>query len=890
VIDRRGRLRCQLNGEFVTLRLKTLVIIGATLLGLLVAFALLSRVTLLSRFSVFENDQVRSHVERASTALVNELDQLSTIARDDAQWDAAYNFVLHGDRKFLEENFPSSSYGPMRLHLIEYLDGSGKVLFRGPPEVGVSPTGPPPDIQSRLMTSGLINRQPVGSGVTSGIVLLPDGPMMVASSPILKSSGEGPPIGTLIMGRRLDASEIHRLAVLTRMDIQVNRLDQPGLSSEVRALRDQLSPLTPIVSRSESEDVIRGYQLINDVEGHPALLLSVRLPRTMYREGKMTEIYVIAWACVLGIVFSAVMMYLLEREVLSRLVGLGQSVAAIGDRGILSARVLSHGKDELSQLAELINRMLSDLERAEREGQRERERYRAYIAHSTEGIWRCELNEPLSVSLPTDQQVGHLREKLYFAECNDALAKLHGFKSAEEMQGRAVRELFDIAQPENRSLAYHFLNGSYKVVDEESLDIDANGHVRYFLNNVSGVVENGRLVRVWGTQREVTEQRRLEAQLRQAQKMEAVGRLAGGVAHDFNNLLSVIHGYTEILLRRFQPETPEHQEAEQVLHATDRAASLTLQLLAFGRKQVLTPKILDLNRVMRETDSILRRLIREDIDVVIRTAPDLWMVRADPAQMEQVIMNLTVNAGDATPGGGRVVVETRNVEFDENITHQDPSLQPGRYVLLSVSDTGTGMDAETRAHIFEPFFTTKEIGKGTGLGLATVYGIVQQSGGYISVYSEPGQGSVFKVYLPPAEGKTDAAVHKPVLDLPPKGSGTVLLVEDDAAVRKLAQAVLEERGYTVLAAADGMEALAMVDGKPGGIDLLVTDVIMPGMAGDELVEHMRLRKPDLKVVFVSGYASESIPKIVTNAKTSFLQKPFPVQDLIRKVYEMITSS
>jgi len=877
-------------GESVTLRLKTLVIIGATLLGLLVAFAILSRFTLLSRFAVYENDQVRSHVERASTALENELDQLSTIARDDAQWDAAYNFVVHGDRRFLEENFPSSAYVTMRLHLIEYVNASGQVIFQGPPGAEEVESRIPSGIQEKIGRAGLLVSQSAATGAATGIVVLPDGPMMVASSPILPSSGEGPSRGTLILGRRLDANEVHRLSLLTRMDLQVYRLDDPALPADARAVQAQLSRLTPIVSRAEDENFIRGYEFLRDFEGRPALLLSVRLPRAMYREGKMTEIYVIAWACVLGIVFSAVMMYLLEREVLSRLVGLGVSVAAIGNRGDLSVRVAAQGRDELAQLADLINRMLADLERAEREGQRERERYRAYIAHSTEGIWRCELKEALPLSLPEGDQLTHLRENLYFAECNDALAKLHGFTSAEEMQGRAVRDLFDIAQPQNLSLAHHFLNGGYQVVDGESLDVDAGGHARYFLNNISGVVENGCLVRVWGTQRDVTEQRKLEAQLRQAQKMEAVGRLAGGVAHDFNNLLSVIHGYTEILMRRFAPGTQEHKEAEQVLHATERAAGLTLQLLAFGRKQILTPRILDLNSVVRETDSILRRLIREDIEVVIRTAPDLWVVRADPAQMEQVIMNLAVNASDATPSGGRVVLETMNVEFDEKISHQDPSLQPGRYVVLSVTDTGTGMDAETRAHIFEPFFTTKEVGKGTGLGLATVYGIVQQSGGHISVYSEPGQGSVFRVYLPPAEGKTEVVAQKPILELPPKGVGTVLLVEDDSAVRKLAQAVLEERGYTVLVASDGLEALAMVDGQSGKIDLLVTDVIMPGMAGDELVEHMRLRRPDLKVVFVSGYASESIPKIVTNSKTLFLQKPFPVQELIRKVYEMITSS
>ena len=270
----------------------------------------------------------------------------------------------------------------------------------------------------------------------------------------------------------------------------------------------------------------------------------------------------------------------------------------------------------------------------------------------------------------------------------------------------------------------------------------------------------------------------------------------------------------------------------------------------------------------------------------MHTDQELWLVRADPAQMEQVIINLVVNASDAIASGGRVTIDTKNVYLDETAFRQDPSLTPGHYVVLSVSDTGIGMDAETRARIFEPFFTTKELTKGTGLGLATVYGIVQQSGGHISVYSEPGHGSTFKIYLPRAEGKLEPVIALGKLEPPPKGSGTVLLVEDDAAVRGLAREVLQEQGYTVLAAGSGAEALQAVESHAEKIDLLLTDVIMPGMAGDELVEHLRLRLPELKVVFVSGYANDSIPKIITDGHTAFLQKPFPVEDLVRKVYEM----
>jgi two-component system, cell cycle sensor histidine kinase and response regulator CckA len=301
---------------------------------------------------------------------------------------------------------------------------------------------------------------------------------------------------------------------------------------------------------------------------------------------------------------------------------------------------------------------------------------------------------------------------------------------------------------------------------------------------------------------------------------------------------------------------------------------------------VLVPRVLDLNSVFKDMDHMLRRLIREDIGLIIRTDPELWLVRADPAQMEQVIINLAVNASDAMPHGGLVTLETRNIQLDRAVSRQDPALRPGRYVLLSVTDVGIGMDPETKARIFEPFFTTKELTKGTGLGLATVYGIVQQSGGHISVYSELGKGSTFNVYLPRAEGKLEAARAPATLEAPPRGAGTVLLVEDDAAVRGLAREVLQEQGYTVLPAANGEEALQIVETYQGRIDLLMTDVIMPGMAGDELVEHLRLQLPDLKVVFVSGYASDAIPKIMPDEHTAFLQKPFPVEDLVRKVYEM----
>ena len=869
----------------MTLRRKTLLIIGATLFWLLVAFFFLTRVTLLRRFADYENQQSRQQVERASTALDNEITQLGTIARDNGIWDSAYEFVQHPDPRFLKSDFPLPLFAELRLDVAVFLNSAHQIVFRRYTRQNVE-TEFPSEIQAALLRPDLLELIRKNNYKVGGLILLPDGPMMIATTPILKSSGEGPVRGTLILGRRLNANEIHRLSLLTRLDLQVQAANDPGLPPDVRIARSNLSRLQPIVVQPVDSSTIAGYELVHGIDGEPAVVLGVRLSRRIHDEAKRTEIFLLGTAMAIGLVFGLVTMFLLEKLVLSRLIRLGKDVAQIGAGGDLSARVKSEGADELSQLSQLINRMLADLERVGQERRQDQERYRAYITHSTEGIWRCELLEPVSISLPEDKQIKQLSQHLYFAECNDALARLHGFASGQQMQGVAVRELFDMNQPKNMAVVNKFLRSGYLALDAESVEISHDGQTRYFLNSISGVVANGLLIRIWGSQREITEQRRLEAQLRQAQKMEAIGRLAGGVAHDFNNLLSVIHGYTEILMRRFQPADPAYREAKQVLTATERAAALTQQLLAFGRKQVLVPRVIDLNSVVKEMDHMLRRLIREDIDLTIRTDAKLWLVRADPAQMEQVIINLAVNASDAMPTGGRVTLETRNIELDETAARQDPSLVPGSYVLLSVTDTGIGMDAETRARIFEPFFSTKELSKGTGLGLATVYGIVQQSGGYISVYSEPGQGAIFKVYLPRAEGKLEPSLKSADFEAPPKGSGTVLLVEDDAAVRGLAREVLQEQGYTVLAAGSGEEALHAVETHAGQIDLLMTDVIMPGMAGDELVEHLRLRLPGLKVVFVSGYASDSIPKIVTDGDTAFLQKPFPVVDLVRKVYEM----
>ena len=387
---------------------------------------------------------------------------------------------------------------------------------------------------------------------------------------------------------------------------------------------------------------------------------------------------------------------------------------------------------------------------------------------------------------------------------------------------------------------------------------------------------------------DITEQKRLEEQLQVAQKMEAVGRLAGGVAHDFNNLLSVILNYTTFMLEELGEDDPLRQDVAEIRSAGERAAGLTRQLLAFSRKQVLEPQVLDLNETVAGMEPMLRRLTGEDIELTKMLAPDLGRVKADPGQLEQVIMNLTVNARDAMPDGGELTIRTTNVELDQEYADEHVEVAAGPYVLLAVSDTGCGMDEATRRRLFEPFFTTKERGKGTGLGLSTAYGIVKQSGGYIWAYGEPGRGSTFKVYLPRLEEDATPAVVTPFIEEPATGTETILVVEDEEAVRKVAARTLRLAGYQVLTAADGEEALLACQGHQGEIHLLLTDVVMPQMSGPHLAKRLQELRPELRVLYMSGYSEDAIVHHgVLDPGTSFVGKPFGGNDLRRKVRQAL---
>jgi len=654
-------------------------------------------------------------------------------------------------------------------------------------------------------------------------------------------------------------------------------------------------------------------------------------------------------------------------------------------------------------------RAQTQAEAVARDAKKSEERYRALIEQTAEGIWRIELPEPVPVHLPPAEQIDRFYAQAELAECNDAMAQMYGFATAAELVGARLGDLVPRSDPKNVEFLHAFVTTGYRLTDAESHELDRDGHERYFLNNLIGIVSDGHVVRAWGSQRDVTMKRQAEAALqvsearfrsifecgmigiafwngrqvtgandallqmlgysradleegllrharltppgyeeadrrateetrargsctpyekeflrkdgsrvsvlaggarlgadmsdavffvldlterqraqeriRHAERIEVVGQLAGGMAHEANNQMSVVLGATEFILRRSDVPPAVRQDAEYIRQAAERTASITRQLLAFSRRQVLQPRAVNLNTVVEKLEPLLRRTLTEQQVLVLRLAPGLASVRADLVQIDQVLLNLAINARDAMLGGGTLTVATRNVELTDQYVADRPgvSIPRGPYVVLVVSDTGHGIDKETMKHLFEPFFTTKGIGKGSGLGLAMVYGIVKQSGGYIWPYSEPGQGTTFKIYLPVVSEAAQPPAAAAPAESKKRESATVLIVEDDPLVRTMARRSLAEAGFDVLEAANGREALALIE-EHGSVEAVLTDLAMPELGGQELAQRLSELHPGLPVIFMSGYTDDDLTRRgLLEAGIPYLEKPFSPDALARMV-------
>jgi two-component system, cell cycle sensor histidine kinase and response regulator CckA len=528
-------------------------------------------------------------------------------------------------------------------------------------------------------------------------------------------------------------------------------------------------------------------------------------------------------------------------------------------------------RDRDKEVLSLISRQLSaaiDHKRNEQVLLRSEHRYRSLVQTAVYGIYRSSLEGR-------------------FLDVNPALIGMLGYNSALEVLALDPQKDVFADPAEYTRLTDEFRRTGrvdgfevrWKRKDGGAITVRISGRAVASENEPSDVLE--------AIAEDITERRVLEDQFRQSQKMEAVGRLAGGIAHDFNNLLMVISGYTEVLLDQINPENTLHAKVESIQQASDRATALTRQLLAFSRRQLLELKVIDVNAIVEDMERLLRPLIGEDIELTTSLTPDIGCTRADAGQLEQVLMNLVVNAKDALPHGGKISIRTASVTLDDSYRPENTFIKRGPYVMISVSDNGHGMDRETQARIFEPFFTTKDKGKGTGLGLSTVYGIIKQTGGYVFVQSELGRGTTFTIYFPRVDEPSEAIGAAPASIAAVGGSETILLVEDEESVRQLVRETLQSRGYRVLEAENGNAALDLAAAHSDTIHLVVTDVVMPGLSGHELAQKLLASRPSMKVLYLSGYAEDAITNQRATSQNAFLQKPFTLQALSRKVREVL---
>ena len=847
-----------------SLRRKTLLIILVTMFGLVGGLYTLARVLLLRGYSSLETDFARRDMDEVSSALTDELAALDRSEIDYAAWNQTYLFLKGKNPHYGAADLPPIAMGQLKLSFVVILDNSGRVVFsRGYNLVTLDELPVPSDLLDHLKPGSLLLTHENVSDKRSGILVLASGPVLVVSRPVVTTNSEGPIVGTMIMGRALDADEILRLSEMTHLSVGVARLDSAALPKDFRDAANELSDSTSTRVKPLGVDFVAAYRELRDVDGKPAIILRVRMQRVIYQQGQTTLLQFLLLLLAAGLTFGAVTLYLLERTVLSRVANMSESITNIGTSGDLSARLAVPGNDELAFLGSAINGMLEDLNRSQIERHEGRTRLGMMIEKVPAILWTTDKD------LRFTSSVGAALESL-------------GLRTNQAV-GVSLTDFFRTEDPEFPALLAH-----KRALAGESVAYELEWAKRVFDSHAQPLRNSeGQIIGVIGVALDITDRKVLADQLRQSQKMQAIGQLAGGVAHDFNNLLMVVKGHAEILLDRLAEASPLRHNVEQVDKATDRAAGLTRQLLAFSRMQVLHARVLDLNEVVGGMIKMFSRVIGADVEMTFLPAPKLGRVKADPGQIEQVLLNLVVNARDAMPNGGRLTIETTNVILDRDYSVAHHNLEPGSWVMLTVSDTGCGMDEETQARIFEPFFTTKKQGKGTGLGLATVYGVVKQSGGFIYVYSEIDHGTTFKVYLPEVTAEVDRDIEKTVV-APPRGSETILFVEDEDSVRELVRDYLAGTGYHVLEAVDGVQALEVAAAHKGAIQILVTDVVMPRLSGRELASRIAAQRPNIKILFISGYTDDSIFRHgVLEGGVAYLQKPFNLKAIAQKIREAL---
>ena len=877
----------------MTLRRKTLATAVALIVGFMLVQYLVTRGVLMSRFRDVEEADVLERMTHIRWTLVDELTRLTAVASDWASGGA----VVPGGGYTGERRSPLASLG---VSFALRLGEQGTVTWMRRPQGPLAEGGGAEPEWAAFASGGSGWLEGGGGPPAAGLALAPGGVALLACRAVAgEQQGEGNR-SLLIVGRYLGSLSAlsgggGSPVSVSCEQLHGHRLEQELLAVGRRAWEGGYALVQPL-----SRWFIVGYALLDGMGGRPGLVLSVSVPRSIYEQGRASVNYFLCTLLGVGLGFLGVMLLFLEKQVLVRVAHLSRRVVDIGSMADPSERVDVGGRDELTDLARAINEMLAALHGSREQLQEARDRLEERVevrtrelANANDALVRSEqklksIIENIGIGIALiSREFQVLEANRQMSEWFPALAETGG--------GMACSEAFGFPQSEGRCTGCPttevFEDG--KVHEAAVRWVGEEGAARAFRVLSSPILDDsGRVVMAIEMVEDVTERLAVQERLRQSQKMEAVGQLAGGIAHDFNNLLMVMMSCARFIRKALPADERVSRDLAVLMDAGDKGAVLTRQLLAFSRQQVLTPQALDLNSLIEGMGTMLERLIDENIALQFVLAPDLWEVRADRGQLELVVMNLVLNARDAMPDGGSLTLETANAPAGGGGCCGSPDVTDDQ-VLFTVTDTGGGMSAEVKARIFEPFFTTKEKGKGTGLGLSTAYGIIDQHGGAIAVETAVGQGAVFRICLPRVVVVADGGEGGG--DLGAVGSGRdaggterILLVEDDPDVRELMGRTLRERGYVVVEAEGGEAALRQLAPSGNGVDLLLTDVIMPGMDGKTLADEAQRLVPGLRILFASGYAADRLAERGLRGDVPLLIKPFSDEALARKVREVLS--
>jgi signal transduction histidine kinase/sensor domain CHASE-containing protein/CheY-like chemotaxis protein len=865
------------------LQIKVLAAIGVMFAVLLAALLVASRVFVMDSLHSVEQAMARNSAEQVRAALASVEQRLSTTVADWATWDDTYKFATAPVPAYIDENLTISSFKNLQINLMLFLDRSGRLQAgRQIDLIGDTLLPIPPELADHFRDRDEFLRPLLAGKPVSGLLLVAGRPLIVAGHAIVRSNGSGPAVGALLVGRWLDSLETNRLRGLVRTPFALeplSALPAAGMAARAAAALTLRGNPDDVLIEPQGRTLLHVHMLVRDLHQEPRFLLTLPMERTMFRYGFRSLWYFIFWLIGITVVFAGLTALLIHRSITSRVQSLNRELEVIRRHSDPALRLALEGNDDIGRLAAAVNNTLAALVQAQESLRTSERKYRILFDTIRRGFALTEVIYGGPDNLPVDFR---------FIEANPAMEQITGIPR-DRLVGKTIVDLYKTPDTFLMVMCRKVVAGG------QSAHFEFYSHeFEKFLEIMMFATQPGLLAIMFTdiSDRKKAEQEQAEQQVQnlQAQKLQAMGQLAGGIAHDFNNMLSAISGYAELIEIKFAAGNEEIKKyVGAISRSAKRMTELAHQLLTFAHKDELQMVPVNLHEVITEVVQILKRTLDKRITITPQLSAAAPTLVGDPTQLQNALMNLAINARDAMPAGGRLTFATREVTMDEAAAKriQPLSPPPGRYLRVSVVDTGTGIDDKIRGRLFEPFFTTKGAGRGTGLGLASVFGTVAGHHGGLEVHTALGQGTTFHLYLPQtaAAAGRDAAASRPLL---PRGSGTVMVVDDEAESRQLAADLLRDLGYTVLLAPGAPEALELFRANAARIDMVLLDMVMPGMGGYDCFQALKAVRPDVQVLIISGYAiNAEVRRVLDEKPAGYLPKPLDIRQLAVTLHQLM---